>query len=118
MQTIYRADDGTEFNSEIECRRYELDTKPGAHPTFMTTLRQVLEPVVSNDDRGNDVIFVDNDDELSNNLRSLSVVICHNLDKLVQARDSIILPRRAVPVTATPKATSSVVKIKPRRSRK
>lgn len=100
MKTIYRADDGTEFDTILECQAYERRQAIGADGRFVDKLEALLQSVITTDDRGNAVINASTDDDDTYSLTPAAIIIADNLDELIELRDSI-KHERTKPKTAS-----------------
>jgi hypothetical protein len=89
MKTIYRADDGKEFDTALDCHRYERSMSIGSDARFVDKLAVILQPVIASDDRGNDVIHASTDDTDEYSLTEMAIYLADHLDELVELRDQI-----------------------------
>jgi len=89
MKVQYVADDGTSFDTEVECKSYELSQTFGADTRFLNVVDDMLTYLVSADDRGNPVIPFETEDEKTR----VSIAIATDFQRLKDAFDVISAPK-------------------------
>jgi hypothetical protein len=63
MKVQYVAEDGAIFDTEIACVTHETRTAFGSDARFVNSVDETLASLVSEDDRGNAVIYFGDDDD-------------------------------------------------------
>lgn len=81
MKIQYVADDGTAFETEIECKEYEKSVSFGSDVRFVDVIADILSPVTHTSDRGYAVIdFEEGDDQID-----VAIALAKNFEKLSEA---------------------------------
>ena len=85
MKVQYVADDGTSFETEVECKSYELSQTFGADTRFLNVVDAMLQHLVTGDDRGNPVINFETEDEKTR----VSIAIASHFETLRVAYETM-----------------------------
>jgi hypothetical protein len=86
MKVQYVAEDGAIFDTEIACVTHETRTAFGSDARFVNSVDETLASLVSEDDRGNAVIYFGDDDD---KIRVATAIASH-FETLQTAYDIIL----------------------------
>lgn len=100
MKIQYVAEDGTTFDSEVECMNHETYAVFGSDARFLDVVESILEPLVNFDSQSNKCIYF----ESSFNKTNVAITLAKNFYTLMQAFDEIKNELSQKPLTAAKKA--------------